>query len=177
MRNISKVIFVIIGTVIGAGFASGKEIYVFFNEYQGKGLYGLIISAIITGTIIYKILISQDKENIKNYEQYLDSLKINLRVKNILNNIMNIFLLISFYIMIAGFCTYFKQEFNISHYISSIIVAVMCFFTFKSNIEGIMKINTILIPLLIFIILIISIKSNFFNNINTLEENMSLKRK
>ena len=31
--NIIKVIAVIIGTIIGAGFASGKEIYIFFAKY------------------------------------------------------------------------------------------------------------------------------------------------
>ena len=33
MRDILKTIFVIIGTMIGAGFASGQEIYLFFNRY------------------------------------------------------------------------------------------------------------------------------------------------
>ena len=32
MKNISKVSFVIIGTMIGAGFASGQEIYAFFSK-------------------------------------------------------------------------------------------------------------------------------------------------
>ena len=31
MKDILKTIFVIIGTMIGAGFASGQEIYLFFN--------------------------------------------------------------------------------------------------------------------------------------------------
>ena len=31
-----KTIFVIIGTIIGAGFASGQEIYSFFNIYEEK---------------------------------------------------------------------------------------------------------------------------------------------
>lgn len=30
-----KILFVIIGTIIGAGFASGKEIYLFFAKYGG----------------------------------------------------------------------------------------------------------------------------------------------
>lgn len=30
MKNVLKVVFVIIGTLIGAGFASGQEVYLFF---------------------------------------------------------------------------------------------------------------------------------------------------
>lgn len=33
VKNIYKATFVIIGTIIGAGFASGQEIYTFFNRY------------------------------------------------------------------------------------------------------------------------------------------------
>lgn len=33
MKDVKKVSFVIIGTTIGAGFASGQEIQLFFNHY------------------------------------------------------------------------------------------------------------------------------------------------
>ena len=56
MKNILKIVFVIIGTMIGAGFASGKEIYLFFFSYGLEGTIGLIISSIITGITIYKTL-------------------------------------------------------------------------------------------------------------------------
>lgn len=36
IKNIYKITFVIIGTIIGAGFASGQEIYTFFNRYGFK---------------------------------------------------------------------------------------------------------------------------------------------
>ena len=32
-KDIMKIVFVIIGTMIGAGFASGQEIYLFFFSY------------------------------------------------------------------------------------------------------------------------------------------------
>ena len=34
MKNSLKVVLVIIGTLIGAGFASGKEVYIFFNQLR-----------------------------------------------------------------------------------------------------------------------------------------------
>ena len=46
-KNIFKVTFVIIGTIIGAGFASGQEILIFFNNYGFYGLIGLIFSIIL----------------------------------------------------------------------------------------------------------------------------------
>ena len=43
MKNILKIVFVIIATLIGAGFASGKEIYSFFFIYGIKGILGIFI--------------------------------------------------------------------------------------------------------------------------------------
>ena len=37
-KNIMKIVFVIIGTMIGAGFASGQEIYLFFFSYGLEGV-------------------------------------------------------------------------------------------------------------------------------------------
>lgn len=34
MKNSLKVVFVIIGTLIGAGFASGKEVYIFLTNME-----------------------------------------------------------------------------------------------------------------------------------------------
>ena len=69
MKDILKTIFVIIGTMIGAGFASGQEIYLFFNRYGTMGILGLIISCTLAGIIIYKVF--QIVKNKKNTLKYL----------------------------------------------------------------------------------------------------------
>lgn len=163
MKNIIKAVCVIIGTIIGAGFASGREIYLFFNIYGKKGVLGLIIASILTGIIIYKVLVQIKNMEVNHYSSYLENLKINKTIKNSMNIIINIFLLISFYIMIAGFCAYFKQEYGLSTFLVGIIVSFMCYLTFMNHIDGITKINTVLIPFLIMMILWMGIKSNVLN--------------
>ena len=163
MKNAIKVICVIIGTIIGAGFASGREIYLFFNIYGLKGILGIVLASVLTGFIIYKVLIHIRKIEVHNYGEYLEKCNINKKVKDVMNIIINIFLLISFYIMIAGFCSYFVQEFNMNSFIISIIVCTMCYFTFINNIEGVTKINSILIPFLVILIIFIGIKSNILD--------------
>ena len=69
MKNIFKVVFVIIGTLIGAGFASGQEIYLFFFSYGIKGIIGIIVSSILMGIIIYKTLVIVDTFDVKNYKE------------------------------------------------------------------------------------------------------------
>lgn len=153
--NILKVVFVIIGTLIGAGFASGQEIYTFFFSYGIKGILGIIISSTIIGLTIYKTFKIIEKNNIRNYKEILDFFIKNEKIKELINSIINIFILVSFYVMIAGFGAYLEQEINLNNFIGSSILAILCIILFKTNINGIVKINEILIPILILVVLVI----------------------
>ncbi len=159
MKNITKVIFVIVGTIIGAGFASGKEIYLFFGIYGKMGIIGIVISQILIGIIIYKTLLISQEENVENYEELSKKISDYPKVNEVLKIIINIFLLISFYVMIAGFSAYFSQELKIPNIIGTIIVSSLCYIIFKGNIERLIKVNEVLIPILIFFILILAVKN------------------
>ena len=71
MRAISKVVFVIIGTMIGAGFASGQEIWLFFNRYGNWGIAGIIVSSCLSGFLIYKVFLVLQKGNLNTYPELL----------------------------------------------------------------------------------------------------------
>ena len=206
LKNVLTISMVIIGSIIGAGFASGQEINSFFYKYGIIGILGIIISIFLISLIIYKVFLIIKKENINTYKNFLEIifkknnkkiidpknkikknkikinkkniLKINnkklnknkyLNISNITNIIINIFLIISFFIMIAGFGAYFNQEYNMSALLGSSILAVICLMIFMNNIEGLLKINKYLIPILIFFMIIIGIKN--INNLNIIEIN------
>ena len=62
-----KSIFVIVGTIIGAGFASGQEIQIFFNTYGNMGLLGLAISCLLSGVLIYRVFHIMIYLHMQNY--------------------------------------------------------------------------------------------------------------
>ena len=163
MKNILKASLVIIGTMVGAGFASGQEIILFFNQYGNIGLVGMLISCIITGVIIDKVLSFTLDKRIQNYTEFLDVLPISSTTKKIINIMITIFLLISFYIMIAGFCSYFWQEFKVALWMTGIGIAMLCYLIFKNDIKGVVSINTILIPFLIIFVFYLGIKNISFS--------------
>lgn len=153
--EILKVVFVIIGTLIGAGFASGQEIYAFFFSFGIKGLIGIFVSSFIIGITIYKTLKIIHKNNINNYGDFLNNLIKNKKINNITNIIINIFILVSFYIMIAGFGAYLQQEFNLYSIFGSSILAILCFILFRTNVNGLIRVNELLIPILIITVVLI----------------------
>ena len=171
MKNILKIIFVIIGTLIGAGFASGKEVYIFFYKYGICGIIGILISGGVIGALVYKVfhILLKHKE-INEYNELLNYAFANkesnrFNVIKIINCVINIFLLISFYIMVAGFSSYFKQEYSISIYITSSIFAISCYVTLNNNIESVIKVSSILVPIIIIFILNLGVK-DFYYSIN-----------
>jgi len=161
MKNIFKIVFVIIGTLIGAGFASGQEMYLFFFSYGLKGIWGILVSSILMGIVIYKILNLINKYNITNYKEFLDILIKRdtkhryLNIKYIINLIINIFILVTFFIMIAGFGAYIEQELGINSLIGSGILAALSFIIFMTSVKGLVKASEFLIPILILFLTII----------------------
>lgn len=153
----------------------GQEIYTFFNRYGIKGLIGLIFSMFLMSYIIYKTFKISLYKNANIYQDFLiDILPYKLKNNKILvltiNNIINLFLLISFNIMVAGFSTYFSQELSFPKIIGGLLITIISFITFYKGIEGVIKINTYLIPSLIVLIIFLGIKK--IETIEIIKENI-----
>ena len=179
MKKILKAVFVIIGTLIGAGFASGQEIYIFFYQYGVKGIFGIIISSVLLGFVTYKVLSISKENEVTNYKNFLKKFIKQERYLEIFNSIMNIFILITFYIMIAGFGAYFEQQWGIHALIGSILLAIICYFVFLRDVSGLIKVSQYIVPLLMGSLLIIGINvidfGNIFEIIHCVPENTSWK--
>jgi len=179
INSICKITFVIVGTIIGAGFASGQEIYTFFNKYGFNGLIGICISILLMSYIIYKTFKIVLEKNINNYEEFIKNImpkkfKENKILTYTINNIINIFLLICFNIMVAGFATYFVQELNISKWFGAILIAILSFITLSKNIDGVIKMNTYLIPIIILLICFLGVNKIENNTIISESYNKSI---
>lgn len=169
MREILSIVLLIIGALIGAGFASGQEMYSFFYSYGKIGLIGIVLTCVLISFTIYKSLKIIYKKDIKNYDDFLKVFIKNKNITRTINLIMNILLLITFYIMIAGFGAYFEQEIGINKFIGSAILAGISAIVFFTNIEGVLKISEYIVPVLILFIIIIGI-----TNLLTIDININL---
>ena len=157
--EILKMSFVLIGTIIGAGFASGKEIYLFFLAHGKYGIIGLIISISLIALAILKTSYLANKYKVNTYGAFTKILTKNNKVVNkILTNLINIFLLLSYIVMCAGFGAFFKQSFGWPSYYGATIIAILSCLIFFKDIDGIVKLNFYLIPILILSICFLGIK-------------------
>lgn len=134
-----------------------KRFIVFLINMELIGLIGIFISTFLISFIIYKTFKILLKNKINNYEDFVQSiLPENFKQHKIctftISNIVNIFLLISFNIMVAGFATYFIQELHIPQMYGAIIIATLSYIILSNNIDGVIKLNKILIPIIITLI-------------------------
>ena len=142
----------------------GQEIYLFFYKYGVNGIFGIIFCSFLISFIIYKSLNIIYKYNIESYKAFLDktigeSKNKFLNFNFIISNIINVFLIITFFIMIAGFGAYFEQELGLNKFIGAFILALICYMLFLRDIKIIAKINSFIVPILILFIIIIGFKN------------------
>lgn len=167
-----KIICVLLGTIIGAGFISGAEIGLFFNSAGIFGIVGILISSILLGLIINIVLEDNNKEYIELIENNIDNKYISFCVKGI----VNLFLIVSYFIMIAGLTSFIHEEIEINYLLSSIISVSTIFIIVKGNIKRIEKFNEIFVPFLILLIigLCFIITDTTFDNIKNNIENINI---
>ena len=118
----------------------GKRFILSFLFTNTLGIVGMIGSSLIIGVTIYKVLKISQVNKINTYQDFCNLIgnkkRVNFLSNNIaviLNNVVNIFLLITYFVMIAGFSSFMKQEFNLNGFFASTIIIVTCYFIFLRN--------------------------------------------
>ena len=127
--------FLILGAIIGVGFASGKEICVFFFDFGGASLIGLFAFGLLYIYLFFVIQHISNKLKINSYDKF------NAKMFGKLYKITNVVMLINFVItsagMLAGADYLFETFFDFGYKIPSIILSVITFVLLIGGIEKI----------------------------------------
>ena len=147
--------FLILSAIIGVGFASGKEIYVFFFAFDGASIIGMLAFGLL---YIYLFLIVdyvKKKLELNSYTEF------NAIIFGSLCKLTNVTMVINFTItsagMLAGADYLFQNFFGIGYRIPSIILTIITLFILLGGIKKVKIIANILVPLMIAVIVINSI--------------------
>ncbi len=166
--NVFKIASAYIGTVVGAGFASGQEILQFFGAFGAAGLFGVIISSVLFFFIGYSILILGRHLKATSHVDIV-------RYTNgpffgsFIDIIITIFMFGGLAAMIAGAGAIFDEQFSISPIWGTLAMAVITLLTVVTGTKGVINAISYVVPFLILSVLVISIGS-LINNPITHEE-------
>lgn len=146
--KIFQVATVFIGTIVGAGLASGKEITEFFTKYGISSFLAIItcgIIYIILGFIISKVSIDY---NLNSYSDLINIISPNILGK-FTGFITTFFLISSSSIILAGSGALIHQFFGIPKLLGSLIMVLIAVFFLLRDTEGLIEVNSFIVPGLI----------------------------
>lgn len=153
-----QVAAVYIGTIVGAGFATGQEILQFFNRFGVWGIGGLLVATILFIVFGYIIM---DLGSVLNARSHLEVIRYS--GGNILGTftdiVITIFLFGSLTAMIAGTGALFEQQLKLSPLMGSFLMAVITVITVLSGISGVINSISFVVPFLLIAVLGISVYS------------------
>ncbi|WP_019242506.1 MULTISPECIES: YkvI family membrane protein [Bacillus] len=139
---------VYIGTVVGAGFATGREIVEFFSQYGFYGLLGILLAGylfIVMGTKIMLLAVSIEAKSYQELNQHLFGKKYGLFV-NILFFIM-LFGVTA--VMLSGAGAVFEEQIGLSKMAGVLITIVVALFVLHRGIKGLFMVNMLVVPSMI----------------------------
>lgn len=151
-----KIGILIIGTTIGAGFSSGREIWEFFSSYGIKSAGGILIFMILF--IVNSILIIwiSYKHKTNNYYDMLEIL-MGKRLAKFFDGMIFMYFISISVVMFAGSGATIEQL-GYPYLLGVLILGLASWIIIKQGITGLININSLLIPLLIFILIYVTFK-------------------
>lgn len=160
MKNALSAAMVLIGTFIGAGFASGQEIIQYFGIFGNYGLLGILISCLLLGLFTYctvdNIIVLGERE----YVNKLCGFKL-------INYIVNGYMLLIFATMITAFGESINQMFHIPKMYGVLMINIATMIILYFGAAAVVRFNVFVTPFIILGIIIPFFANNtidVFNN-------------
>ncbi|MDR3288413.1 MAG: hypothetical protein LBT22_03180 [Peptococcaceae bacterium] len=135
-----------VGAVMGAGFASGQEIQQFFVLFEGWGLAGILFSTALFSFLGWLILDLQQRWQIASYPEFFLRL-LGPRWGNRVEFLISILLFVGILAMLTGSGALFHQYLGLAAWKGVVFTEIMMAVALWRQGEGVLWINTVLIPL------------------------------
>lgn len=175
--KVFQIAAVFIGTIVGAGLASGKEITQFFTSYGYKSFIGILLCGIFyiaMCSIISKISIYH---NLNSYSEVISIVSPNFLGK-ITGTITTLYLISSASIILAGSGALINQFFGVPKIFGTLLIAILAFIVLQKETAGLIEVNSIIVPSLIIVVsTILILYVIFYKDIITIEHLKSLGAK
>jgi uncharacterized membrane protein YkvI len=143
-----QIAFTYIGTVVGAGFASGKEIMEFFVQYGTKGLMGILLATFLFVWAGVRVMIIAHRIQAKS-SQDINTYLFGKKVGTLFNLVLLTVLFGTTSVMLAATGAIFLESFHLSAQFGIWLSMVAIFVVAKRGLLAIHSVNSLFVPMLI----------------------------
>lgn len=149
-----QVMAVYMGCVIGAGFASGREILQFFILQGEKGLWGAALAAVLfsyTGGLMVWLSV---KYKTTNYKNFLNAV-LGRQASRLMDWIGLLMLPGGLLVMLAGSGAVFSEHLGLPSAVGVALTSIITVATITGGLRGVVAANSLLVPVKISAIMLI----------------------
>jgi len=134
-----------VASVIGAGFASGQELAVFFVNYGKSGLWGIMAAVLVLTLGSGLVLDYCASTNASSYAQIFA--RFHPRLRLLLDGLYSLFLLVGLGVMLAGIGAMGSTA--LSGLMLRLLTSMIILFVLNKGVEGVAKASSWLAPFLV----------------------------
>ncbi len=151
-KQVFQVATVFVGTIVGAGLASGQEITQFFSTYGYVSFFGLILCGIFYIFITNIISTVSLEYNLNSYTDFIRLVSPGFLGKTT-DYLTSFFLISGSAVILAGSGALLYQYFGIPKYIGIFLMVAVSVITLLNDTKGLIAINSFIVPSLTIVIL------------------------
>ncbi len=156
-----QVASVYVGTIVGAGFATGREIVEFFTRFGFYGTVAIILAGVLFIVLGSKIMLVAIDIKAKSFEQLNEYL-----FGSHLATVMNIFLMIMLTgvcaVMMSGAEALFTEQLGLPARTGLAITIALTLIVMAAGMKGLFAVNTFVVPMMVifnFLVMLIVLKT------------------
>ncbi|RNB59793.1 hypothetical protein EDM57_03870 [Brevibacillus gelatini] len=153
-----QIAFTYIGTVVGAGFASGREIVEFFVQYGTQGLIGIGIATSLFVWAGIRVMLISYRIQADSYQE-VSTYLFGHPFGTVFNTLLLTVLLGTTSVMLAATGAIFGESFHMSPQIGIWLSMVLIFFVTRKGLFAIHQVNSIFVPMLVAFTLLVFLYS------------------
>lgn len=159
IRQALQIAFTYIGTVVGAGFASGQEILKFFSVFREYSYTAIVVSTLLFAWVGIRVLLMGANLRANSYRQ-LTAYLFGERLAHIIDLFMLMMLFGVTVAMLAGVSALFQEHLSIPFQLGVLFTMGLTYFTILRGMEGIITANSIIVPTMMILICYIFITTS-----------------
>lgn len=149
-----QIAFTFIGTVVGAGFATGQEILQFFTKFGVWGTAGILFSSALFVWVGARMMLMAARIRANSYED-LNRALFGDKYGVWVSRFMLVVLLGVNAVMLAGAGAIFHEHAGLSYQTGLLITIALVFLLLKKGLNAVLAVNSIVVPAMLFFTLII----------------------
>ncbi len=153
----SRVGFTYIGTVVGAGFASGQEIMQFFTVSGFRSVWAILLVTVLFSWLGIRMMVIGGRLKARSYEEFNNYL-FGAGAGRWMNWFVGVILFGVTTAMMSGTGALFKEQLGLSFHFGVIVTSMIAFLVIIKGMEGILNVNALVVPCMFAFTLVVGIQ-------------------